>query len=206
MVKLAFFIQHFQKTTYCIVCSVLILYQIQNDKQIMDNIELSKTLRESARHHGLCNEWYDEWSDSCSPSELVAKMFKGLDFCLKNHWPSNDFIKERFNIYFLRKVNVFVDDKYSNVNPEQCLILGSSEITTRFNGTSIGNIHVRDDSCLKLTARNRSFVIIHLYEKASITAKQFDIAHVVIIKHSNDTIVNVDQNIRIKEEYDYLKK
>ncbi len=172
----------------------------------MDAIELSKTLRESARSNGLCDQWYNEWKDSCSPKELADKMFKGLDFVLKLHWPSNDFIKEHFSLDFRREVNVFVDDKYSVANPEQSLILGNSEITARFNGASHGNLHVRDNSSLKLTAKNRSFVIIHLYDNAIVTVEQFDKAQVVVIKHSYDVTVKADESIIIKEEYDYLKK
>ncbi|MBO4786691.1 MAG: hypothetical protein J5510_06465 [Prevotella sp.] len=133
-------------------------------------------------------------------------MFKGLDFVLKLHWPSNDFIKEHFSLDFRREVNVFVDDKYSVANPEQSLILGNSEITARFNGASHGNIHVRDNSSLNLTAKNRSFVIIHLYDNASVTVEQFDKAQVIVIKHSHDVTVKADESIEIKEEYDYLKK
>ncbi len=172
----------------------------------MDAIELSKTLRESARSNGLCDKWYNEWKDSCSPKDLADKMFNGLDFVLKLHWPSNDFIKEHFSLDFRREVNVFVDDKYSVANPEQSLILGNSEITARFNGASHGNIHVRDNSSLNLTAKNRSFVIIHLYDNAIVTVEQFDKASVIVIKHSHDVTVKASESIKIKEEYDYLKK
>ena len=50
----------------------------------MDATELSKTLRESARSNGLCDQWYNEWKDSCSPKELAAKMFnpnRSLELC-----------------------------------------------------------------------------------------------------------------------------
>ena len=172
----------------------------------MDATELSKTLRESARSNGLCDQWYNEWKDSCSPKELADKMFKGLDFVLKLHWPSNDFIKEHFNLDFRREVNVVVDDRHSTLNPKQSLILGKSEVTARFNGASHGSIYVRDNSRLTLTAKNRSFVIIHLYDNATVSIKQFDKAQIVVIKHSHDVTVNADESIRVREEYDYLDK
>ncbi len=47
--------------------------------------------------------------------------------------------------------------------------------------------------------------MIHLYEKAYIEAEQTDKATIVIIKHSPDVIIIADKNIKVKEEYDYLK-
>lgn len=171
----------------------------------MDSVELSKTLRESARQNGLCDTWYNEWKDNTSKESLVAKMYKGLDFVLKNHWPSNAFIKENFSQDFLRKAHVYVDDKHSVINPKQSLILGKSDITIRFNSNGHGEIHVRDNSRVKLTAKTRSFVIVHLYENAYIYAEQTELAKVVLVKHSKDVTVVTEGNVTIKEEYDYLK-
>ncbi len=171
----------------------------------METIELSKTLRESARQKGLCDEWYDDWSDDTNAETLVEKMYKGLDFVLKHHWPSNDFIKEHFDLAFRRKSKVFVDDKFSIVNPEQSLILGKSDITIRINAAHHGNIHVRDNSSVKLTAKNKCFVIVHLYDNAHVDASQFDSARIVLILHSTDATFIAGKNVTIKEEYNYLK-
>lgn len=168
--------------------------------------ELSITLRESARQKGLCDEWYNSWKDDTSEDSLAKKMYKGLDFVLKHHWPTNDFIKENFSTEFLRKVNVYVNDRYSIMNPKQSLILGDSDITIRYNAVGHGEIHVRDNSHVTLTAKTRSFVIVHLYEKAEIDASQIDSAKVVLIKHSKNVNIATKGNVTIKEEYDYLAK
>ncbi len=47
--------------------------------------------------------------------------------------------------------------------------------------------------------------MIHLYEKAYIKAEQQDKATIVIITHSPDVTIIADKNIKVKEEYDYLK-
>ena len=171
----------------------------------METIELSKTLRESARQKGLCDEWYNDWKDDTNAETLVEKMYKGLDFVLKHHWPSNDFIKEHFNLDFRRKSKVFIDDKYSIVNPEQSLILGKSDIRIRFNAAHHGNIHVRDNSSVKLTAKNKCFVIVHLYDNAHVDASQFDSARIVLILHSTDATFIAGKDVTIKEEYNYLR-
>ncbi len=104
----------------------------------------------------------------------------------------------------LRKKNLFVDDKYSVMNPRESLVLGKSNIMFRYNLFSYGNIHVRDDSHAKLVAKNRSFVIVHLYENAYIEATQLDRAKVVLVKHSPKVTIVAGTNIKVREEYDYL--
>lgn len=167
--------------------------------------ELNKELRNQAIALGLCQPWQESWKKDWSMEKMIEKMYKGLDFCLKHHWPSNDFIIRHFNVDFLRQSNVFVNDKYSVCNPKQSLVLGSSEITFRYNAWYNGSIHIRDNSSVKIYARNKSFVIIHLYEKAYIEAEQTDKAIIVIIKHSQDVTIIADKKIKVKEEYDYLK-
>jgi hypothetical protein len=167
--------------------------------------ELNKELKNQAIALGLCQPWQESWKKDWSMEKMIEQMYKGLDFCLKHHWPSNDFIIRHFNVDFLRQSNVFVNDKYSVCNPKQSLVLGSSEITFRYNAWYNGSIHIRDNSSVKIYARNKSFVIIHLYEKAYIEAEQTDKATIVIIKHSPDVTIIADKNIKVKEEYDYLK-
>ena len=167
--------------------------------------ELNKELKNQAIALGLCRQWQDSWKKDWSKEKMVERMYKGLDFCLIHHWPSNDYILKHFDLDFLRKSYVFVNDKYSVCNPKQSLVLGSSEITCRYNAWNNGAIHIRDNSSAKIFARNKSFVMIHLYEKAYIEAEQQDKATIVIIKHSPDVTIVADTNIKVKEEYDYLK-
>ena len=167
--------------------------------------ELNKDLREQAISLGLCNEWQKLWKNDWSREKMVEQMFKGLDFCLKHRYPSNDFILNHFDIAFRRKCNVFVNDKYSVVNPEQSLVLGNSDITFRYNMWNPGRIYIRDNAAMRLIAKNRSFVIVHLFDEAYVTAEQFDKAKIVLIKHSDKVTIVADTNIKVKEEYDYLK-
>ena len=132
-------------------------------------------------------------------------MFCGLDFCLKYHFPANDYILKHFDQDFRRKHNVFVNDKYSVVNPEESLILGTSDIIVRYNSHCHGIIHVRDNSKMKLYARNVSFAIVHLYENAHVDAEQFDNSKIVLVKHSHNVTIAATDNIKVREEYDYLK-
>lgn len=133
-------------------------------------------------------------------------MFRGLDFCLKYRYPTNDFIVKHFELDFRRKSNVFVNDKYSILNASQALILGTSEVTARYNAWNHGTIYIRDNAQLKLITKTRCFVIVHLFDEAYVTAEQLDKSKIVLIKHSDKVTIVADSNIKIREEYDYLKQ
>lgn len=167
--------------------------------------ELNRELRSQAIHLGLCNDWQELWKRDWSQEKMVIMMYRGLDFCIQHHYPSNDFIVRHFDLAFRRKNNVFVNDKYSVNNPKESLILGSSEMTVRYNADNHGIIHVRDKSSVRLSAKNRSFAIIHLYENAYISAEQLDSSRIVLVKHSPDVTIIADRNIKIREEYDYIR-
>lgn len=166
---------------------------------------LNKDLKDQAVALGLCGDWQKHWNKDWSQEKMVERMYKGLDFCLQHHYPSNDFILKHFKKDFLRRSNVFVNDKYSVVNPKESLVLGTSDVTFRYNGHSYGKIHIRDNSSAKVIARNLGFVIVHLYENASVTAEQYDNAMVVLVKHSTNVHIAAPSNIKVREEYNYLK-
>lgn len=163
--------------------------------------DLNAELRSQAIHLGLCNDWQKLWGKDWDCDKMAEMMFRGLNFCVKHHYPSNDFILKHFDIDFRRKSKVFVNDKYSVVNPEKSLILGTSDITVRYNAWNSGIIHVRDNASVTLYARNHSFVIVHLHENARITAEQSDRAKVIIVKHSDKVKVVAEDNIKIRESY-----
>lgn len=169
----------------------------------MTTKELNNTLREEGRFLGMCDEFYNEKWDY-SQEQLVQRMFKGIDFCLKHHWPSNEFIKKNFQRDFLRSQGVFVDDEYSTCNVQESLVLGGSKIRYRYSGKYYGNIRVRDLSMADVTARGDGLVIIHLFERACAKVEQSEKAKVAVIKHSPNVLVSASEGVRILEEYKYL--
>lgn len=170
--------------------------------KIFDMDELNEELRNQAIHLGLCDEWQKLWKKEWEREKMVEMMYRGLGFCIKYHYPSNDFILKHFDIDFRMRSKVFVNDRYSVLNPEKSLILGTSDIKVRYNACHSGIIHVRDNASVTISAKNRSFVIVHLHERAAITAEQYDMAKIVIVKHSENTTINADRNIKVREAYD----
>ena len=169
----------------------------------MNTKELNKTLREEARFLGLCDDWYNAWKEY-SQEELVERMYKGIDFVLKHHWPTNEFIKKHFKQDFLRTNGVFVDDKYSACNTPESLVLGNSDMRFRYSGKYYGNINLRDNSTTHITTKGVGLLIVHMFDSATVKVEQLEKAKVVVIKHSRNVGIDAPPDVKVKEEYDYL--
>lgn len=171
----------------------------------MDNAELNRCLRNKAIALGLCENWQGQWNNDWDEGKMIAKYKEGIDFCLANRYPSNDFIKRNFSLKSLRKGGLFVDDKYSINDMRTVVALGSSNLRIRYNGNSIGEVYMTDDSIINLTARDDCHIIVHILGNAKISASQYGKASLLIIKHSTPCTVVTEGNVRIKEELDWLK-
>lgn len=167
--------------------------------------EINRELRNSAVMCGLCNQWQMEWSIEWNYDRMISQFYRGIDFYLKTRFVDRQFIKENFDIDLLRKNGILVDDTYSLINPEKVILIGNSRSTIRVNSNKSSVIYLTDNAEVKITAKNRSFVIVHALDNATITARQNESARLVIIKHSYNLTILPDTNAVIREEYDYLK-
>lgn len=166
---------------------------------------ISIELRNKARELGLCNEWFNEWSDTSSKQELIDRYITGIDFALQHHYPTNQYIKDNFELELLRKNNILVDDERNLLNPSVAVILGNTKTKIRVNGFSRSIIYVRDKSEVDLIVKNCSFVIVHTFDNASVKVETEDKPSVLILKHSKDATIKTTNGIKVKEEFDYLK-
>ena len=171
----------------------------------MTDKELSIDLKTMAIHLGLCEEWQSEWREDITRQELLDKYFEGLDFPMRFHWPTNEYIKQNFPQDLLRKNNLLVDDTRSLLNPKQTVILGESKVIVRVNGHSSSTIYIRDNSSVKFHIKNDAFVIVHLFENAHVDIEVLDVPRVLVLKHSLQATVKATNGVKIKEELDYLK-
>ncbi len=166
---------------------------------------ISIELRNKARKFGLCDEWFNEWNETSSKQELIDKYIKGIDFALQHHYPSNQYIRDNFELELLRKNNILVDDERSLLNPRVAVILGNTKAKIRVNDLSRSVIYIRDNSVVDIIAKNNSFIIVHLFDNASTIIKTEDTPNILVLKHSKNIKVAAPKSVNIKEELEYLK-
>lgn len=171
----------------------------------MDNKKVNRILRQRAIDLGLCKQWQGQWKKDWPEEKMISKYKEGIDFCLANDYPSNEFIKENFSKEALVKGGLFVDMKRSVQNMLRVVAKGTSEVTARYDGDTIGEIYAADNAIIHVYARNNSHVIVHMLGKAAVTAEQFDKATLLVIRHSMESSIITTGNTRTKTELDWLK-
>lgn len=172
---------------------------------MIDEGRLNTILRSDAIGCGLCSQWQKEWSADWNKDKLIRRFFKGIDFFLDTRFVSNEEIKKLFDREYLRGKGILVDDTHSLLNPKNAILLGASTARIRMNAYNTGTLYVTDTSKVSITARNSSFIMVHALGAPRIDVTQEDKAQVVIIKHSHDCVVASHGDVKIKEEYNYLK-
>ena len=160
--------------------------------------KLNTDLKNQAIALGMCAQWQGDWKKDWNVDVMAERFFKGINFCVKHHFPDKDFLTHNFDKNILRSKNIIVDDNYSLLNPTQALITGCSESTVRYNGLASGKIHIQGDANVKLSAKDRAHVIVHIWDDAQIEIKTEGIADVSVARHSANTLVISDNKIRIK--------
>ncbi len=167
--------------------------------------KLNSDLREEAIRLGLCDEWQNMWRTDWGVAKMIAQFKSGIDFCMENHYPDKSFIKENFDRTTLRENFILVDDTYSLLNPKCAVIIGNSKSNIRFNTWSSGEVCVGGTSSVAVTARNSSFVMVHLYDNSTMTAAAMDKARIIVIKHSENVDIKSstgDVRVKVRKEED----
>lgn len=169
----------------------------------MDNV--NEKLRNEAVNLGLCDKWQSEWKESWDKQKLIDKFYEGLDFCIINHYPSNEFIKRNFDRDLLRKNGLLVDDEYSLLNPKQSILLGTSKSTVRVNAMNVSRIWVRDISSVKIIARGYAGVIVHVLDSTCSVKLvderiKKDDGGIVVIVHSENDNIELCESAMLKKE------
>lgn len=121
-------------------------------------------LKEEAVKLGLCVAWTESWG-SPTKEQLVDMYINGLDFCILNNYPSNEFIKKHFGKIAEGK-GVFTDAKVDLLNPAIAILNGSCTGQITLTGFTSRDIHVRHNSKVKIVIRDNAKAFIRVYDNA----------------------------------------
>lgn len=162
----------------------------------MDN--LNEELRQMAVSHGLCEKWQGDWRKDWSMDEMVNRFFKGIDFYAKERFIPKEFFKEKLSLVFRRQHGILVDDKYSMTNKRYAAIIGNSSSTLRYGLWNTAEVVIFDTSSVKIYANTKAFVMVHVYDKATVTAETKDEARIILIRHSEQCVTEGKGDVRIR--------
>jgi hypothetical protein len=168
-------------------------------------MKLSKELAKQAKRKGICKEWYSELKTLDNKKAMVSMYVKGIDFCLSNDYPSNEYIRANFK-GMMEQFGVFLDDSVDLVNVEKCVALGQTKGCVETTNFGCSQIFVKHDSELTIIAKGDSFVMIDVFDKAIIHVQAYDRAKVCVNRYGDSKVDHKEADLGMVKIIEKHKK
>ena len=163
--------------------------------------KVNKELRNKAVSLGLCDTWQKKWMKDKTPQQLIDMYKKGIDFCLESNYPDNKFIKENFTKDILSKNNMFVNEDFYVLNPENdCVILGESQGKLIFDGYAVRDIYINGNADVEIEASGFAKIFVNVYDDAQVVVTQKKNSVIHVYKHGTGEVLSVG-NVTINRKY-----
>jgi hypothetical protein len=150
-------------------------------------MKLSKELAKKAKQFNICQEWHDELKMLEDKRAMVRMYLKGIDFCLANDYPSNDYIRRNFSD-IMNEFGAFLDDDIDLVNVKKCVALGTTKGRVEIDNFSVSEVFIKHESALNIIAKDNAFVMVDVFDNAVVMIHAQDNAKVCVNKYGNATI------------------
>lgn len=130
-------------------------------------MKIGKELAIAAKKKGICKEWFNSMKVLEDKDALIEMYVKGIDFCLANDFPSNDYIRTNFTGK-MEAYGVHLDESLNTANDRRVVALGRCLGRIEVNGFSVSEIFVKHESDLLIVAKGNSFVMIDMFDNSKL--------------------------------------
>ena len=151
---------------------------------------LSKTLAKEAKKKGICKEWHTALKSLTDRKAMVEMYLRGIDFCLRNDYPANDFIKAHFGDIAPR-MGVCVDSEISVENSPKCVCLGQTFGKVSTTGFNVCEIFAKHEAEINVVATDNAFVMGDVFDHSVVNIHAHDRAKVCVNQYGNGSHVNI---------------
>lgn len=167
-------------------------------------MEMIEMLRADGAAKGLCREWQGKLRPGVSMERLVRLFVRGIDFCVKNDFPTLDFMR----MYFKGKCEAYgayVDGVCERRNAPAVVLNGNCVARLTYDGYAVSRVVVRHRSDASVTVYGCANVTIDVFDDAVLNLVVTGTrARVLVYRYGNGRvnyggtyakIVNKDKNI-----------
>jgi len=158
---------------------------------------LSKELAKQAAKHGICEEWRSELRSQSDIDAMLDMYIKGIDFCLSNEYPTNDFIRKNFKGKMEHK-GIHLDEKASIENDKKAVLLGDCDVMFTAKEYSVCEVFVKHNSKVRVSATDNSFTVIDMFDNSSVYVHANGNAKVRINRYGGHLDFVEDENAIVK--------
>lgn len=142
-------------------------------------MDLNKYVLEKALESRICEPWADKIAVAAGVDELMKMYVAGIDFCLKNNFPSNqDLINLGGDI--INAYGVYVDDVKKLQDRDMLVSLGASQINLVISGFNVSQVYAKHNSQIDLLAIDNAIVMVDSFDDSQINVLARGNARVMI--------------------------
>lgn len=129
-------------------------------------MSISEELKRKAIELGLCKEWTEAWKNPDLDS-LCEMFISGIDFCIKNDYPTCEYIKKNFG-EIAENHGIYVDTQVSVTNPDTAILLGTAKGYIELTGYVTRDIYVRHDCEAEIYLTDNSMAFIRVFDNSKV--------------------------------------
>jgi len=159
-------------------------------------MKLNKELAAAAKAKGICKEWYDRLQHTEDKHALMQMFLKGIDFCISEEYPAPRFFRPFDGIR--QQYGIFRDELIQAENSKYVAAFGKCEGTAKYTDYEIGQVFVKHESKLTITASGNSFVMVDVFDNADIEITAENDAKVCVNKYGGNVTTSEHGNAVIK--------
>ena len=162
-------------------------------------MELIEQLKQDGIAKGLCQPWQNKLRDGVSVKRLVDLYVRGIDFCIKNDYPTLDFIRENFKGK-CEPYGVFVDEQELDLrNVPDVVLQGDCKGTLSYGGYSVCRAFIRHQSEAAIKVSGYACITIDVYDDAYLNLETVGSSSKVWVNvYGKARINHTGQGIKVK--------
>lgn len=150
-------------------------------------MNIGKQIAGQAKPLNICQEWHSKLLTTKGKEELIGMYLKGIDFCIKNDFPTLEYIKANFN-GIMQDYGIFADESFVRKQPRKIVALGESTGSVTVGSFGTCEVYVRHKSKVTVNVTGDAFCMVNIYDWGEVEVIASDRAKVCI--HNYNATVN----------------
>lgn len=179
-----------------IIIIILRNYDTKLNKTIQNTMTVSEELKNKAIKLGLCKQWTDDWGEA-DLDTLCELYTTGIDFCIINSYPSNEYIKTNFG-KIAENHGIFTDANIDVTNPDIAILNGKTKGYIKLTGFASRDIYVRHNSIVTIEITDQARAFIRIFDNAFVKVINKTTNKIFVYKYSDKAVIKGDVQVREK--------
>jgi hypothetical protein len=145
---------------------------------------LNKIIYDRAIEAEICEPWAIKIANAPTVHHMLEMYRKGIDFCLKNDFPSNSLLLQLAGDQ-INEHGIFIDAPVDLVDPEFTTLLGKCNAAIAYTDYSVSTLFVKHTSTGSVIAGDNAIVVIDCFDNSTLLVTASDHSNVLINVYGN---------------------